>query len=142
MSSVWKLGSRAEGTSQSISVEQTGDFWNPNPVQNFPWVIRSNPNPVNLSKYLIQSGLYPKKTLIEHFTAVINAVWISISDPVEFFQNPANPDLVLKCRIRLDHDPETRSSSTLQFIERNHTSRFFTYVTQDATPIGWPRNVL
>jgi len=26
--------------------------------------------------------------LIKHFTAVINADWISTSDPVEFFQNP------------------------------------------------------
>jgi len=37
---------------------------------------------------LIQSGLYPKKTLFKHFTAVISAGWISISDPVEFFHNP------------------------------------------------------
>jgi len=43
------------------SVEQIGDFWNPNPVQNFFSVIRSDPNPVDLSKYLIQSGLYLKK---------------------------------------------------------------------------------
>jgi len=61
---------------------------NPNPVQNFYWEIRSDPNPVDLSKYFIQSGIYPKKTLIKHFTAVINAVWISISDPFDFFRNP------------------------------------------------------
>ena len=67
------------------SVEQIGDFWNPNLAQNFLSVIRSDPNPVDLSKYLIQSGLYPKKTLIKHTTEVINAVWISISDLVEFF---------------------------------------------------------
>jgi len=67
------------------SVEQIGDFRNPNPVQNFHSVIRSDPNPVDLSEYLIQSGLYPKNALIKHFTAVINAVWISISDPVESF---------------------------------------------------------
>ena len=73
------------------SVEQIGNFWNPDPVQNFLSVIRSDPNPVDLSKYLMQSGLYPKRTLIKHFTAVINAVWISISDPVEFFQNPGQP---------------------------------------------------
>jgi len=71
-----------------ISVEQIGDFCNPNPVQNFHWVIRSDPNPVDLSKYLIQSSLYPKNSLIKHYTAVMNAVWISTSDPVEFFRNP------------------------------------------------------
>jgi len=70
------------------SVEQIGDFWNPNPVQNFLSTIRSDPNPADLSKYLIQSCLYPKKSLIKDYTAVINAVWISISYPVEFFQNP------------------------------------------------------
>jgi len=70
------------------SDEQIGDFCNPNPVQNFHWVFRSDPNPVDLSKHLIQSGLYPKNPLIKHFTAVINAVWISISDPIEFFRNP------------------------------------------------------
>jgi len=40
-------------------VEEIGDFWNPNPVQNCLSVIRSDPNPVDLSKYLIQ--LYPKQ---------------------------------------------------------------------------------
>jgi len=39
------------------SVEQIGDFCNPNPVQNFRLEIRSDPNPLDLSKYLIQSGL-------------------------------------------------------------------------------------
>ena len=73
------------------SVEQIGYFRNPNPVQNFLWVIRSDPNPVDLSKYLIQSGLYPKNPLIKHITAVISAVWISISDPVEFVKNPVQP---------------------------------------------------
>jgi len=67
------------------SVEEIGDFCNPNPVQNFHWVIRSELNLIHLSKYSIQSGLYPKKTLIKHLTAVINSVSISISDPVEFF---------------------------------------------------------
>ena len=43
-------------------VEQIEDICNPNPVQNFLGVIRSDPNPVGLSKYLIESGLYPKKT--------------------------------------------------------------------------------
>ena len=43
------------------SVEQIGVFCNPNPVQKFRWEIRSDPNPLELSKYLIQSGLYPTK---------------------------------------------------------------------------------
>jgi len=74
-----------------ISVNQIWDFCNPNPVQYFRWEIRSYPNPVDLSKYLIQSGLYPKKTLIKHFSAVINAIWISTSDPFDFFRNPVPP---------------------------------------------------
>jgi len=60
---------------------------------------------------LIQPGLYQKNTLIKHFTAVINAVWISIIDPVEFFKIQSDP--VPNCRIRLDRDPETRSCSTV-----------------------------
>jgi len=31
------------------SVEQIGDFWNPNPVQNVHWVIRSDLNPAEMS---------------------------------------------------------------------------------------------
>jgi len=45
-----------------------------------------------------------EKTLIKHFSAVINAVSISISDPVEFCSK-SNPDPVLKCRIWLDRNP-------------------------------------
>jgi len=67
------------------SVEHIGDFWNPNPVQNFLSEIRSYPNSVDLSKYLIQPGLYPEKNSDKHFTAVICALWISISDQVEVF---------------------------------------------------------
>jgi len=44
-----------------INAEQIGDFCNPNRVQNFHWEILSDPNPVDLFKYLIQSGLCPKK---------------------------------------------------------------------------------
>ena len=44
---------------------------------------------------------------------MINAVWISISDPVEFFRNPVQPDPVLNCRIQLDRDPESGLCSTL-----------------------------
>jgi len=46
----------------SSSVEQIGEFCNPNPVQNFHRVIQSDPNLVDLSRYLIQSGLYPKNS--------------------------------------------------------------------------------
>ena len=72
----------------AYSVEQIGDFCNPNPARNFHWVFRSDLHPVDLSEYLIQSDYVRKKILIKHFTALINAVWISISDPVEFFRNP------------------------------------------------------
>jgi len=67
------------------SVEQIEDFCNPNPIQNFHWVIRSDPSPVDLLKYLIQSCFYLKKILIKHLAAVINAIWISNSDPVWVF---------------------------------------------------------
>jgi len=46
------------------SVEQIEDFCDPNPVQYFQCRIQSDPNPVALSKYLIQSGLYPKKNFV------------------------------------------------------------------------------
>ena len=39
-------------------------FSNPNPVHTFYWVIRTDPNPVVLSKYMIQSSLCPKKKLL------------------------------------------------------------------------------
>ena len=54
-------------------------------IQSKIFFEQSYPYPEDLSKYLIQSGLYPKKTLITRFTAVINAVWTSMSDAVEFF---------------------------------------------------------
>jgi len=57
----------------STTVERIEDFCDPIPVQNFHCVIQSDPNPAVLSKYLIQCGLYPKKTLIKDLTAVISA---------------------------------------------------------------------
>ena len=66
------------------SVERIGDFYNPNPVQYFHCVIQSDPNPMVLSKYLIRP-VHIWKKLIKHLTAVIKAVWISTSDPAEFF---------------------------------------------------------
>ena len=39
------------------SVEEIIDFSIPNQVQYFYWEIGSDPNPVDLSKYWIQSGL-------------------------------------------------------------------------------------
>jgi len=55
-----------------------------------------------------------EKTLIKHFTAVINAVWISISDQVEFLEIQSDPGPVLNSRIRFDREPGTGSCSTLQ----------------------------
>jgi len=84
-----------DGLRVHTSVQRIGDFCNPNPVQYFHCVIQSEPNPVVLSQFLIQFVLYPRKNhlIFEHFglDAVMNLVWnwISISDPVEFFQNPA-----------------------------------------------------
>ena len=100
-------------------------FCIPNPVQYSYCVIQSDPNPAVLSKYLTRSGLYQKKTLIKHFIAVINAVWISISDPVEFFKNPVRPDAVLNWRIWLERDPESRSCQTLLHNRDERTDKFF-----------------
>jgi len=55
-------------------VERIEVFCDPNPDQYFHCVIQYDPNSVALSKYLIQSGLYLKQTLIKHSTAVFNAV--------------------------------------------------------------------
>jgi len=55
---------------------------------------------------------------------VINAVWISISDPVSFFEMQSDP--VLNCRIRLDRNQETGSCSTLvcsNVVRRTRASR-------------------
>jgi len=50
------------------SVEQIGDFCNPNPVKNFHCATRSDPNPVELPKYLIQIGLPDRLKLFQgHF---------------------------------------------------------------------------
>jgi len=43
-----------------------------------------------------------EKTLIKHFTAVINTVWISISDPVECFSK-SSP---IRIRFWIARDPE------------------------------------
>jgi len=84
------LGNGSKKFGKQSSVERMEDFCDPNPVQYFQCVIQSNPNPVALSKYFIQTGLYPKNPLIKHLTAVINAVSISISDPVEI-SSKSNP---------------------------------------------------
>ena len=93
-----------------ISVEQIGDFCNP--VQNFYWVIQSYPNSVDLSKYLIQDVLSPKKTL---WLSILQW-WMQFGYPylirLTFFEIHSDPDPVLNCRIRLDRDPETGSCST------------------------------
>ena len=120
------------------STDQIGDFCNPNPFQNFHWIIKSDPNPLDLSKYLIQWGLCPKKTLIGHSTSVINAVWISISDLVEFFQNPVRTGFGSECRIRLDRDPQTGSCSTL-LLNCWSTPLVFLFVVKHFAVFCWPR---
>jgi len=71
-----------------VTVEQIGDFWDPNPVKIFFSIIRSDPNPVGLSKYLIQCGLYPKKlwlsVLLQWSMHVVYPYLIRLS----LFQNP------------------------------------------------------
>jgi len=69
----------------SHSVERMEAFCDTNPVQYLHCIIQSDPNSEVLLKCLIQSGLNPKIPLIEHLTGVIKTVWISVSDPVEFF---------------------------------------------------------
>ena len=72
------------------SVERIEEICNPNPVPNFQCVIRSDP----IRYYCLNIWSNPvdiwKKPLIKHLTAVINTVWISVSDPVEFFSK-SNP---------------------------------------------------
>jgi len=57
--------------------------------KNFLSVIRSDPNSVDLSKYLIQSGLYPKKTL---WLSILLQWSMQFGYPylirLSFFQNP------------------------------------------------------
>jgi len=96
------------------SVEQIGDFGNPNPVQKFNWIIRSVPNPLDLSKYLIQSGIYPKK--ISDLSVLLQSP-MQLGYPnlirLSFLEIQSDPDPVLNCRIRLDRDPATGSCSIL-----------------------------
>jgi len=54
-------------------------------------VMQSDAKPIVQSSCLIQPGLYPKN-LFKHLTAVFNTVWLSISDPEEFFRNPVRSD--------------------------------------------------
>jgi len=71
-----------------VSVEQIGDFWDPNPVQNFLSVIRSDPNPVDLSKYLIKWGLYPKKLWLSVLLQWSMQFGYPYLIRLSFFQNP------------------------------------------------------
>jgi len=88
---------------------------------------------MDLSKYLIQSGLYPKKTPNKHFTAVINAVWITISDPVKFFKNP------VQCRSgsELQNPVGSRSGNRIMFNTGTESEIFdsdFTPALAEYTP--------
>ena len=107
------IGKLERQVCKASSVEQIGDFWNRNPVQNFLSVIRSDPNPVDLSKYLIQSGLYLKKKLwLSNLLQWSMQFGYPCLIRLSFFQNPVQPDPVLRGRIRLDRDPETGSCLT------------------------------
>ena len=63
--------------------------------------------------------------MINHFIAVINTVWISISDPVRFFKIQSDSDPVLNYRIQVDHDPEAGLCSTL--IYRSHPGQIYCF---------------
>ena len=97
----------------SFIVERIEDFCYPKPFQNFHCVTQSNPYPVVLSKYMIQSGLYSVKTLIKHLNAVINEGWISITDEqtVKFFS--PSPILIWKNLIRSSPDPHNFWKSSI-----------------------------
>jgi len=98
-------------TEVPFSVERIKEICNPNPVQNFHCVIQSDPNPLLLPKYLIQSG-FIKKALIKHLTDSDQcSLDICISSGSVFFKIQFDP--VVNCRIRLDRDSETGSCSTL-----------------------------
>ena len=60
-----------------------------------------------------------EKTLIKHYTAVINAAWISISDPVEFFQNPVQSG---SCSV-LQNPVGSWSGNRIKFNSGSHSSR-------------------
>ena len=60
---------------------------------------------------MTQSDLYLKKSLIKHITEVINAGWISISDPVQFFRNPVRSG----CGSELQNPVGTRSGDRIMF---------------------------
>jgi len=99
---------------KSTSVEHIGDFCNPNPVQNIHGVIRSDPNPVDVSKDSIQSGLYPKKLWLSILLQWSMQFGYPYLIRLSFFEIQSEPDPVLNRRIWLDRDPETGSCSTLK----------------------------
>jgi len=81
-------------------------------IQSKIFVEKSCPILILTCSNISSNPVYIRKTLIKHFTAVINAVWMSYLIRLSFFEIQSDP--VLNCRIRLDRrDPETGSCSTL-----------------------------
>ena len=73
------------------SVERIGNFYNPL-IQSNIFIVQSGPILIRYHCPNIWSNpaYYPKTPLIKHLTAVIYAIWISITDPVEIFSK-SNP---------------------------------------------------
>jgi len=91
------------------SVERIGNFYNPL-IQSNIFIVQSGPILIRYHCPNIWSNpaYYPKTPLIKHLTAVIYAIWISITDPVEIFSK-SNP-IRVRWRIRLD-----RSGNRIMF---------------------------
>jgi len=59
--------------------------------KNFIWIIRSDPIPMDLSKYLIQSDLYPKKLWLSSLLQWSVQFGYPYLIRLSFFQNPVQP---------------------------------------------------
>jgi len=100
-------GTLGQRRCQQLNIMRVFQCWTDQRFLRSYYVIKSDPNPVILSKYLIRSSSYPKITLIKDLNAVINLVW---SGRV-FFKTQSN--LVLNCRTQFVRHPETGSCSKL-----------------------------
>jgi len=79
----------------------------------------------------MQSGLYKKNTLFtgKHFTAVINAVCISISDPVESKSSPIRFQIAESGWIairKLDHVQHWYAAVKLSLLQGNDLTIYHT----------------
>jgi len=80
----------------------------------FHCAIQSNPNPVVLPKYLIQSGLSRENSSDQTSDCSDQqSLAIHIRSGWVFFEIQSDSIPVINCRIRLDRDPATGSCSTL-----------------------------